>query len=179
MTKHGTSSLRIQLLFPCFLFLGMLDEGIQQGTSGRVSFSSSYTLNVAIWHEMQNCFFVHRQRVCTCRNWVRISSRLCCPKRLHIQVAQHIIWSHRSQHLDRMNMITRILTSCSTIVDKQHKLCKDTSVLDQSFGVHHDMYACFVVPVQMYYKIYKRVPLGKSCVDSMYMMHVILLPQRT
>jgi hypothetical protein len=34
----------------------------------------------------------------------------------------------------------------------------------QSFGVHHDMYARFVVPVQMY----KRVPLEKICICSIY-----------
>jgi hypothetical protein len=58
--------------------------------------------------------------------------------------------------------------SCSTIVDKQHKQCKDTFVLDQSFGVHHDMYACFVVPVQIYYKCTREYLWKKSCICSIY-----------
>ncbi len=125
----------------------------------RIGFPSvlvTATPHVVIWHEIRNCFFVHRQQVCTCPNWVRISFQLCCPKWLHIQVPQHINWSHCSQHLNCMNMITRRLTSCSTSVDKQHKWgCKDTFALGQSFGVHHDMYARFVVPVQVYYKCTK------------------------
>jgi hypothetical protein len=74
-----------------------------------------------------------------------------------------------------MNMITRILTSSSTIVDKRHKWCKNTFVLFVRV-LCPPWYVCLFCGTGTrtnVLQMYKRVPLEKVAFIP-YMMHVIL-----
>ena len=75
---------------PCFLASSFLMRLIREFT--RVAFSCCHAPHSAIGLEIRDCFFVHCQRMCTCRNRICVTRRFCCPESLQIQIPpQHII----------------------------------------------------------------------------------------
>jgi hypothetical protein len=111
LTKNGTLSLQIHPLFPCFLLFDttLLDEGMHSPAAHYgVGFPSVlvtvHTLQFGIKYKI--AFLSIANEVAFAEIGFTSPAVGSCrsPKRLRTQVlAQHIIRSHRSQHLDCRN----------------------------------------------------------------------------